>query len=103
MPLDIAYSVCPHDCASACTLDIEMESPQKIGRVHGSDANSYTAGVVCAKVARYAERVHHPDRLTRPLRRIGPKGIGRDAFEEIPWDKALDIVSVQLKKSTDQH
>lgn len=95
MPLDVAYSVCPHDCASACTLDIELESAQKIGRVHGSDANTYTAGVVCAKVARYAERVHHPDRLTQPLRRKGPKSATSTMadFEPISWDAALDIVA----------
>jgi len=105
MPLDIAYSVCPHDCASACTLDIEMESPQKIGRVHGSDANSYTAGVVCAKVARYAERVHHPDRLTQPLRRKGPKSASSTIadFEPVSWDDALDIVAENFQKAAAKH
>jgi anaerobic selenocysteine-containing dehydrogenase len=95
MPLDIAHSVCPHDCASACTLDIELESPRRIGRVRGSEANSYTAGVVCAKVARYAERVHHPDRLTRPLRRRAAKSAtaSRADFEPLSWDDALDIVA----------
>ncbi len=105
MPLDIAYSVCPHDCASACTLDIELESPYKIGRVHGSEANSYTAGVVCAKVARYAERVHHPDRLTQPLRRKGPKSAisTLDDFEPISWDEALDIVAEKFKAAAQKH
>lgn len=105
MPLDIAYSVCPHDCASACTLDIELESPHKIGRVHGSEANSYTAGVVCAKVARYAERVHHPDRLTQPLRRKGPKSAisTLDDFEPIAWDEALDIVAEKFKAAAQKH
>ena len=105
MPLDIAYSVCPHDCASACTLDIEMESPQKIGRVHGSNANSYTAGVVCAKVARYAERVHHPDRLTQPLRRKGAKSPTATMadFEPVSWDAALDIVAENYVKAAQKH
>jgi anaerobic selenocysteine-containing dehydrogenase len=105
MPLDIAYSVCPHDCASACTLDIELESPHKIGRVHGSEANSYTAGVVCAKVARYAERVHHPDRLTQPMRRKGPKSAisTLDDFEPISWDEALDIVAEKFKAAAQKH
>jgi anaerobic selenocysteine-containing dehydrogenase len=30
--------------------------------VRGAPDNAYTAGVICAKVARYAERIHHPDR-----------------------------------------
>ena len=95
MPLDIAWSVCPHDCASACALDIDVESPHRIGRVRGGADNPYTAGVVCAKVARYGERVHHPDRLTQPLRRKGAKSAAatRADFEEISWDDALDIVA----------
>ena len=88
MPVDTAYSVCPHDCPSACALDVERLGPDRIGKVTGADDNRYTAGVVCAKVARYAERVHHPDRLTQPLRRTGVKGDG--AFGVISWDDALD-------------
>jgi anaerobic selenocysteine-containing dehydrogenase len=95
---DTAWSVCPHDCASACALDIELTAPDRIGRVRGSEANPFTAGVVCAKVARYAERVHHPDRLTRPLRRKGAKSptATRADFEEISWDAALDLVAEGL-------
>ena len=105
MPLDVAYSVCPHDCASACTLDIELESPQKIGRVHGSEANSFTTGVVCAKVARYAERVHHPDRLTQPLRRKSPKSATStlEDFEPISWDDALDLVAQNFLSAAEKH
>ena len=46
----------------------------RIGRVRGAKDNSYTLGVICEKVARYAERIHHPDRLLHPLKRKGPKG-----------------------------
>ncbi|PPR09990.1 MAG: putative dimethyl sulfoxide reductase chain YnfF [Alphaproteobacteria bacterium MarineAlpha11_Bin1] len=102
---EIAHSVCPHDCASACTLDIEVESPNKIGRVHGSDENTYTAGVVCAKVARYAERVHHPARLKQPMRRKGTKSptSSIDDFEPLSWDSALDIVAENYTKATQRY
>ena len=93
-------SVCPHDCPSTCALDVEVIDGARIGAVRGAD-NSYTAGVVCAKVARYAERIHHPDRLTYPLRRSGPKGSGQ--FTRISWDEALDQVAEAFTAATIQH
>ncbi|MFO0998458.1 MAG: molybdopterin oxidoreductase family protein, partial [Alphaproteobacteria bacterium] len=84
-----------------CALDVERIDSHHIGRVHGSRRNSYTAGVVCAKVARYAERVHHPDRLRAPLRRVGEKGVGRAAFAPIGWDDALDIIAEKLIRIAD--
>src|ERR1035441_6741524 len=77
--IEIRHSTCPHDCPSACALDVEVIDGSTIGRVHGSKLQSYTAGVVCAKVARYADRIHHADRLMHPLRRTGPKGSGQFA------------------------
>ena len=88
---DMRPSVCPHDCPSTCALEVEVLDGSRIGRVRGANANSYTAGVICEKVSRYAERVHHPDRLTRPLLRVGPKGSGQ--FREIGWDAALDRIA----------
>jgi anaerobic selenocysteine-containing dehydrogenase len=89
--LEIRHSTCPHDCPSACALDIEVVEGRSIGRVRGSKKQTYTAGVVCAKVARYAERIHHPERLMFPMRRIGPKGSGR--FARISWEQALDEIA----------
>ena len=100
MPLDFVHSACPHDCPSTCALEVERIDAHRIGRVRGAAENSYTAGVVCAKVARYAERVHHPDRLTHPLRRVGDKGDGKAAFEPIDWDDALDVVAEAFERTS---
>jgi len=80
-------SVCPHDCPSACALEVELLDEHTIGRVRGAKDNSYTLGVICEKVSRYAERLHHPERLLHPLKRKGPKGSGE--FTRISWDDAL--------------
>ncbi len=96
----IGHSACPHDCPSTCALDVELLG-SRIGRVRGARDNSYTLGVICAKVARYAERIHHPDRLLHPLRRKGPKGSG--GFERISWDDALDEVAEALLKAEARH
>jgi len=94
MPLDdrpdLVPSVCPHDCPSVCALEVERIDDHTIGRVRGGAWNDYTAGVVCAKMGRYAERVHHPDRLMHPLIRTGAKGTA--AFRQASWEEALDLI-----------
>jgi len=96
-PEKIAASACPHDCPSTCALEVEIFDAHTIGRVRGAADNAYTAGVICAKVARYAERAHHPDRRTRPLRRTGAKDSGQ--FAPISWDDALDIVAEKFTRA----
>jgi len=94
--------VCPHDCPSACALEIERTG-RRLGRVRGAAAQSYTRAVVCAKVARYAERQHHPARLSQPLHRVGEKGAGIEAFRPISWDAALDEVADALTRAAQRH
>ncbi len=100
-PLRISPSVCPHDCTSTCALDVEILDAHTIGRVRGSHRNAYTAGVICEKVARYAERVHHPDRLTQPLLRNGTKGSKN--WKAIGWPEALDRVAEAFVNAAARH
>jgi anaerobic selenocysteine-containing dehydrogenase len=94
-------SVCPMDCPDTCSLLVTVENDQ-IVKVRGSHTNPLTDGVVCNKVARgYPEFIHGPNRLTVPLKRVGPRGSG--AFEQISWDEALDVVTDQLKAVIDEH
>src|SRR5260370_37401396 len=98
-PIRIGASACPHDCPSTCALEVELLDERTIGRVRGAEDNSYTAGVICAKVARYAERLHHPERLTRPLIRSGGSG----EFSSVSWDAALDLVAEKLLRAEERH
>jgi anaerobic selenocysteine-containing dehydrogenase len=95
--VSIVSTACPHDCPSTCALEVEMLGNGRIGRVRGAKDNRYTDGVICAKVARYAERIHHPDRLLFPMRRKGPKGSKQ--FERISWDAALDITAGAMNRA----
>lgn len=96
-PSEYISTVCPHDCPSTCALEVERLDASTIGKVRGAKENDYTAGVICAKVARYAERVHHAGRIANPLRRTGEKGSGE--FQEISWDDALDEVAEAFEKA----
>tara|TARA_R110001592_G_scaffold101420_1_gene287054 strand:+ start:4813 stop:6867 length:2055 start_codon:yes stop_codon:yes gene_type:complete len=94
-------TACPHDCPSTCALEVEVLDDRTIGRVRGNPRNDYTAGVICAKVAAYRERVHHPERLTHPLQRVGAKGSGD--FRRITWDQALDEVAEAIERARAEH
>ena len=84
---------CPHDCPDTCALRITV-SGDRVVRVEGDPDHPATDGVLCTKVARYAERTHHPDRLTQPLRRVGPKGSGQ--FEAVSWEVAITEIAAKL-------
>ncbi|MEM8551703.1 MAG: molybdopterin oxidoreductase family protein [Pseudomonadota bacterium] len=93
-------SACPHDCPSTCALEVQVDDG-RVGRIKGAADNAYTAGVICAKVARYKDRLEHPDRLLTPLERNGPKGSG--AFKPISWNDALDKIADAFLKAEEQH
>ena len=83
-------SVCPLDCPDTCSLSVKTDGTCVL-EVRGSKANPYTGGVICNKVMQaFPDFVHGANRLTNPLKRVGPRGSGQ--FEIISWDKALDLV-----------
>lgn len=95
-------AVCPHDCPSVCALDVELDG-EEVHRVRGAKDHDYTRGVICAKVSRYRERIHHPDRLLKALMRKpryrGDKSYAqRDAFEEVALSDAIDHVAEQFDR-----
>ncbi len=67
---------CPHDCPDTCATVTEVRDGRAV-RFFAEKDHPITQGWLCAKVRPYLERVYHPDRLTHPLRRVGPKGGGR--------------------------
>ena len=98
----VVHAACPHDCPDACGVLITVEDGRAT-RIQGDPAHPVTRGFLCAKVAKYLDRVYSPDRVLYPMRRVRPKGpaAGRDAgdtqaaqaFEPIRWDEALDEIT----------
>jgi anaerobic selenocysteine-containing dehydrogenase len=77
---------CPHDCPDTCGTIVEVIDGRAVG-FRGDPNHPITDGWLCGKVRPYLEHVYHPDRLTTPLRRVGPKGAGQ--FAPITWDEAI--------------
>jgi anaerobic selenocysteine-containing dehydrogenase len=75
----------------------ELRAGRRVAtEITGDPAHPTTAGKLCTKVARYLERVYHPDRLLHPLKRIGPKG--RGSFERVSWDEAMADIAERLRR-----
>jgi len=91
----VVRGACPHDCPDTCATLVTVEDGRAV-RIAGDPAHPVTSGFLCAKVNRYIERTYHPDRLTRPLRRVGPKGSGQ--FAPVSWDEALDEIAARLNE-----
>jgi anaerobic selenocysteine-containing dehydrogenase len=89
----IVHAACPHDCPDTCAMRVTVRGEQIIS-IHGEPDHPPTQGVLCTKVARYAQRTQHPDRLLTPLKRIGPKGAGQ--FAPVSWEEALADIAQRL-------
>jgi anaerobic selenocysteine-containing dehydrogenase len=103
----VVHAACPHDCPDACGVLITVEDGRAI-KIQGDPAHPVTRGFLCAKVAKYLDRVYSPDRVLYPMRRVAPKGphagegstsaSAAQAFQRITWDEALDEISSRFRK-----
>jgi len=114
----VVHAACPHDCPDACGVLITVQDGRAT-KIQGDPEHPVTRGFLCAKVAKYLDRVYSPDRVLYPMRRIGAKGpeAGRRSFaplgqpgaavptqaettptwQRISWDEALDEIASRLR------
>jgi molybdopterin guanine dinucleotide-containing S/N-oxide reductase-like protein len=74
-------------------------------KIEGDPNHPVTRGFLCAKVAKYLDRVYSPDRVLFPMRRVAAKGPSEgvsaravDSFGRITWDEALDEITSRFRK-----
>ena len=96
----VVRGACHHDCPDTCAWEVTVRDGVAV-HLRGDPTHPFTDGQLCPKVNPYLERVYHPDRLLRPLRRVGPKGEGR--FEPISWDDAIAEIAERLTAAIGQH
>src|ERR1700733_1341939 len=102
----VVHAACPHDCPDACGVLITVEDGRAT-KIQGDPEHPMTRGFLCAKVAKYLDRVYSPDRVLYPMRRIVPKGPRRESadagknvrapqvdqvWQRITWDEALEEI-----------
>jgi anaerobic selenocysteine-containing dehydrogenase len=125
MAKQVVHAACPHDCPDACGVLITVEDGHAT-KIQGDPGHPVTRGFLCAKVAKYLDRVYSPDRVLYPMRRVAAKGFaakqrrfaphGRipstalgtssyppaqestQAWQRISWDEALDEIAGRFRK-----
>ncbi|MFI6443619.1 molybdopterin-dependent oxidoreductase [Kitasatospora sp. NPDC050543] len=84
--------MCHGGCGAIVTVD-----QGRITSVEGDPDNPNNYGFLCAKGRASTEQLNHPDRLTTPLLRTGPRGSGE--FTPIGWEEALDRIAAALDRA----
>src|SRR5207245_6925257 len=69
----VIHAACPHDCPDACGVLITVEDGRAT-KIQGDPGHPVTRGFLCAKVAKYLDRVYSPDRVLYPMRRSAANG-----------------------------
>src|SRR5271156_4723732 len=104
----VVHAACPHDCPDACSVLITIQDGRAT-KIQGDPEHPVTRGFLCAKVAKYLDRVYSPDRVLYPMRRVKPKGIvspregHTEAFERISWDEALDEITQRFRQIASEY
>ncbi|QGP91643.1 NADPH-Fe(3+) oxidoreductase subunit alpha [Neomoorella glycerini] len=87
-------------CGVGCNLEVSVKDDHVV-RVRGYDNPLVNSGWLCVKGRFGADFAESPDRITRPLIRVGERGEGR--FREATWDEALDYTARRLQEIKEQY
>ena len=96
---------CPaHNCGGRCLLVAHIRDG-KIIRLESDDREyddiDQPRLLACARGKAYLRRQYHPDRLTKPLKRVGKRGEGK--FTEISWQEALQLAASEIKQVINEY
>jgi anaerobic selenocysteine-containing dehydrogenase len=90
----IVRTMCPMSChPTLCGMLVEVEDGRLV-QVSGDHANPDSQGFLCVRGQAAREIIGNPKRLLRPLVRHRST---EDAWREVTWDEALDLIVSRLQ------
>ncbi len=90
----VKHTTC-YMCACRCGIRVTIED-NKIRFIQGNPRHPVNRGVLCAKGNAGIMKQESPAKLNAPLLRKPGSERGSGEFEEISWEKALDILTERL-------
>ena len=87
-------------CHGGCGVLVYVKDG-KVAKIAGDPDCPINHGTLCTKGLASAQLAYHPDRLTYPVKRVGPKASG--TWERISWDEALDTIAERILDYKEKH
>ncbi len=93
--IETRYGAC-NLCEAICGLEFKVQDG-RILSIRGDDADPFSRGHVCPKAVALKDIHEDPDRLRKPIRRVG------DTWQDIGWEEAFDLVAERLAEIRTRH
>ncbi|MHB0980333.1 MAG: molybdopterin-containing oxidoreductase family protein [Thermoleophilia bacterium] len=87
-------------CHGGCGVLVYVKDG-RVEKVTGDPDCPINHGTMCSKGIAAPQIAYHPDRLTYPVRRVGPKASGK--WERVSWDEALDTIAERILAYKEEH
>ncbi|MBW2065460.1 MAG: molybdopterin-dependent oxidoreductase [Deltaproteobacteria bacterium] len=87
-------------CHGGCGVLAHVKD-NKLVKLEGDPEHPWNQGRLCARALAMTQYVDNPERLRRPLKRIGARGEGK--WREISWDEAYDLIEKEVKAIRDKY
>lgn len=91
----------PGDHPVGCGMKLHVKNGRLI-KVEGDPDHPISQGRLCIRCLSLPEYVHHPQRITSPMKRA-PGDRGKDKWQKISWDEAWDIIVPKIKQLKKDH
>ncbi|MDZ7630659.1 MAG: molybdopterin-dependent oxidoreductase [Gemmatimonadaceae bacterium] len=83
-------------CEAMCGIVVSTDGP-RITEIRGDPDDPFSRGHICPKAVALQDVHDDPDRLRRPVRRVGHE------WHELSWDEALDDAATRLTAIQAEH
>ena len=97
----IAWSQCNVNCGGCCVFQWHSRDGKIVYMESDNTGDDALQARACLRGRSMRRWLNHPDRLTKPMKRVGKRGEGK--FEEISWDEAIDTIASELKRVIDTY
>ena len=97
--MQFTASICEM-CSTRCPIEARVEDNKGVF-IRGNPKSKGTGGRVCARGGSGFNQLYDPQRVVKPLMRVGERGEGK--WKEVSWDEAYTFIAKKLSEIKEKH